>query len=178
MANSVDPDHMLQNVTYDLCTGLSDPILGVDMECVCCIIWEKGHYTIREQQRPRSALHECTAWAWPSLPILAKRTFFSYCTSVYYRNEFHFCGILLCYRYGLALLPSIICLGRLRIACRYIYNLWQLRQGVDSLAPWLENWIFIWTTGFHSHDRREIFSAVLHFFVTTSMWYELMCKHQ
>ena len=40
---------------------------------------------------------------------------------------------------------SIICLGRLRIACRYIFNLWQLRQGVDSLAQWLEHWIFIWT---------------------------------
>ena len=25
--------------------------------------------------------------------------------------------------YGLALLPSIICLGRLRIACRYMFNL-------------------------------------------------------
>ena len=44
--------------------------------------------------------------------------------------------------YGLALLPSIICLGRLRIASKYIFNLWQLRQGVDSLAQWLEHWIF------------------------------------
>ena len=25
----------------------------------------------------------------------------------------------------------------------YIFNLWQLRQGVDSLAQWLEHWIFI-----------------------------------
>ena len=24
----------------------------------------------------------------------------------------------------------------------YIFNLWQLRQGVDSLAQWLEHWIF------------------------------------
>ena len=47
--------------------------------------------------------------------------------------------------YGLALLPSIICLGRLRIACRYIFNLWQLRQGVNSLAQWLEHWICIRT---------------------------------
>ena len=45
--------------------------------------------------------------------------------------------------YNLALLPSIICLGRLRISCRYIFNLWQLRQRVDSLAQWLEHWIFI-----------------------------------
>ena len=44
--------------------------------------------------------------------------------------------------YGLALPPSIICLGRLRIASKYIFNLWQLRQGVDSLAQWLEHWIF------------------------------------
>ena len=44
--------------------------------------------------------------------------------------------------YDRALLPSIICLGRLRIASKYIFNLWQLRQGVDSLAQWLEHWIF------------------------------------
>ena len=44
--------------------------------------------------------------------------------------------------YGLALLPSIICLGRLRIASKHIFTLWQLRQGVDSLAQWLEHWIF------------------------------------
>ena len=44
--------------------------------------------------------------------------------------------------YGLALLPSIICLGRLCIASKYIFTLWQLRQGVDSLAQWLEHWIF------------------------------------
>ena len=30
----------------------------------------------------------------------------------------------------------------IRIASKYIYNLWQLRQGVDSLAQWLEHWIF------------------------------------
>ena len=36
--------------------------------------------------------------------------------------------------YDLALVPSIICLGRLRIACRYIFNLWQLCQGVKSSA--------------------------------------------
>ena len=47
--------------------------------------------------------------------------------------------------YDRALLPSIICLGRLRIASKYMYifNLWQMRQGVDSLAQWLEHWIFI-----------------------------------
>ena len=44
--------------------------------------------------------------------------------------------------YDRSLLPSIICLGRLRIASKYIYNLWQLRQRVDSLAQWLEHWIF------------------------------------
>ena len=35
-------------------------------------------------------------------------------------------------------------LGRLRIACRYIFNLCQLHQGADSLAQRLEHWIFIW----------------------------------
>ena len=38
--------------------------------------------------------------------------------------------------------PSIICLGRLRIASKCTLNLWQLRQRVDSLAQWLEHWIF------------------------------------
>ena len=46
------------------------------------------------------------------------------------------------YCYDRALLPSIICLGRLRIVSKYIFNLWQLRQRVDSLAQWLEHWIF------------------------------------
>ena len=46
--------------------------------------------------------------------------------------------------YDWALLPSIICLGRLRIVSKYIFNLWQLRQGVDSLAQRLEHWIFNW----------------------------------
>ena len=45
-------------------------------------------------------------------------------------------------RYYRALLPSIICLGRLRIASKYIFNLWQLRQRVDFLAQWLEHWLF------------------------------------
>ena len=44
--------------------------------------------------------------------------------------------------YDRALLPSIICLGRLRIASKYIFNLWHLRQGVDSLAQWLQHLIF------------------------------------
>ena len=47
------------------------------------------------------------------------------------------------YCYGLALLSMFICLGRLRIACRYIFNLWHLRQRIDSLAQWLGYWIFI-----------------------------------
>ena len=34
--------------------------------------------------------------------------------------------------YDLALQTSVICLGRLRIACRYIFSLCQLLQGVDS----------------------------------------------
>ena len=45
--------------------------------------------------------------------------------------------------YTLAHLPSIIYLGRLCIASRYIFSLWHLRQGVISLAHWLEYWIFI-----------------------------------
>ena len=54
----------------------------------------------------------------------------------------HWWAIFCEYCYDRALLPSIICLGRLRIASKYIFNLWQLRQGVDSLAQWLEHWIF------------------------------------
>ena len=52
-------------------------------------------------------------------------------------------SIITCY--GQALLPSIICLGRFHIACRYIFTLWQLCQGVNSLVQWLEHWIFICT---------------------------------
>ena len=44
--------------------------------------------------------------------------------------------------YNSALIPLIICLGRLRIASKYIFSLWQMRQGVDSLAKWIEHWIF------------------------------------
>ena len=44
---------------------------------------------------------------------------------------------------GLTLLLSMTCLGKVHIACAYIFNLWQLRQGVDSLAQWLECLIFI-----------------------------------
>ena len=71
--------------------------------------------------------------------------------------------------YGLSLLPLIICLGRFCIACRYIFNLWQLCQGVDSLALWLENWFLFRQTRFKSHHKREIFSAMLHSFVMTFM---------
>ena len=60
--------------------------------------------------------------------------------------------------YDRALLPSIICLGRLRIACKYIFNLWQLRQGVDSLAQWLEHWIF------NQEDRVRIPRSAGNFF--------------
>ena len=51
-------------------------------------------------------------------------------------------AILKFFCYDRALLLSIICLGRLRIASKYIFNLWQLCQWVDSLAQWLEHWIF------------------------------------
>ena len=70
--------------------------------------------------------------------------------------------------YGLALLPSIICLGRFRIACRYIFTLWQLRQGVDSFAQWLEHCpgrpgFLSRQTGFESHDMREFFFSYASF---------------
>ena len=69
--------------------------------------------------------------------------------------------------YERALLPSIICLGRLRIASKYIFNLWQLRQGVDSLAQWLEHWIFNREDQVRfPRQTWECFSAVLHSFVT------------
>ena len=60
--------------------------------------------------------------------------------------------------YDRALLPSIICLGRLRIASKYIYNLWQQRQRVDSLAQWLEHWIF------NREDRVRIPGKTEYFF--------------
>ena len=44
-----------------------------------------------------------------------------------------------------------------------------LRQGVDSLAQWLEHWIFNREDGFDSRERREIFSAMLYSFVITIM---------
>ena len=64
-------------------------------------------------------------------------------TRRYYSTCLFLGNTIYCYLcYDRALLPSIICLGRLRIASKYIFNLWQLRQGVDSLAQWLEHWIF------------------------------------
>ena len=73
--------------------------------------------------------------------------------------------MLLCVnRYGLALLPSIICLGRLRIACRYIFTLWQLRRGAESLAQWLEHGIFIRTNRVRFPRQAGYFSAMLHSF--------------
>ena len=61
--------------------------------------------------------------------------------------------------YDLALLPSIICLGRFRIACRYIFNLWQLGQGVDSLAQWLRHWIFYPDRPGSNHTTGIFFSS-------------------
>ena len=51
---------------------------------------------------------------------------------IYYKMHKKYFFYLFCY--GLALLPLIICLGRLHIACRYIFTLWQLHQRVDSLS--------------------------------------------
>ena len=63
--------------------------------------------------------------------------------------------------YGRALLPSIICLGRLRIASEYIFSLWQLRQGVDSLAQSIG--FLSGRTGFDSHVRRGNFFSYASF---------------
>ena len=46
--------------------------------------------------------------------------------------------------------------SRLRIACRYIFNLWQLHHRVDSLAQWLKH--LSGKTRFESHNRRKKFS--------------------
>ena len=63
--------------------------------------------------------------------------------------------------------PLIICLGRLHITCRHIFNLCQLRQGVDSLTQWLEHWIFIRTDQVPiPRNAGFFFSAMLHSFVT------------
>ena len=40
------------------------------------------------------------------------------------------------------------------IASRFIFSLWQLRQGVDSLAQWLEHWIFVQATGVQTPPGR------------------------
>ena len=65
--------------------------------------------------------------------------------------------------YGLSLLLLIICLGRFCIACRHIFNLWQLCHGVDALVQWLEHWIFI------RADRVQIPRSAEHSFVVTFM---------
>ena len=71
--------------------------------------------------------------------------------------------------YNRTLLPSIICLGRLRIASQYIFNLWQLRQGVDSLAQWLEHRIFNQEDQVQFPGQAWDFSAMLLSFVATFM---------
>ena len=64
----------------------------------------------------------------------------------------------------------IICLGRLRIASKYIFNHWQLRQGVNSLAQWLEHWIFNREDPVRfPRQAWDFFSAMLHPFVTAFM---------
>ena len=45
--------------------------------------------------------------------------------------------------------PLQIHVLRVRIACRYIFNLLQLHQGFHSKALWLEHWIFIRADQFH-----------------------------
>ena len=78
---------------------------------------------------------------WALLQVLIH----SFKLGFFFLHENICCGYILeaprCY--DRALLLSIICLGRLRLACRYIFNLWQLCQRVDSLTLWLERWIFI-----------------------------------
>ena len=70
--------------------------------------------------------------------------------------------------YNLALLPSIICLGRLHIASKYIFSLWQLRHRIDSLGQWLEHWIFSRTDWVRIPQKEQkFFSAMLHSCVTT-----------
>ena len=59
--------------------------------------------------------------------------------------------------YGLSILHSITCLGRFRIACRFIFNLWRLRQGVDFLAQWLEHRFFAQAYRFWSPWQVGIF---------------------
>ena len=74
------------------------------------------------------------------------RSRYTPCMSTEILNRFtamHVCW--LCYKWPL--LPLIIYFGRLCIASRFIVNLWQLRQGINSLAQWLEHWIFVQATG-------------------------------
>ena len=77
--------------------------------------------------------------------------------------------------YDRALLPSIICLGRLRIASKCIYNLWQLRWGVYSLAQWLEHWIFREDRVWFPQQAGNFFIPLLRFSCRKNMY--LCCPH-
>ena len=70
------------------------------------------------------------AFVEPSRLLLGKQSHFRAANKIYS-----------CYDLGFP--PSIVCLGRFCIAWTYIFSLKQLRQEVDSLAQWLEHWIFI-----------------------------------
>ena len=86
--------------------------------------------------------------------------------------------------YILALLPSIICLGGLRIACRNIFSLCHLCQCVDFLAQSLEHWIFIpdeppsynlklITKEWSRADKNPTFRGIR----TQSVWIKIQCSN-
>ena len=64
--------------------------------------------------------------------------------------------------YDLALLPSINCLGRIRIACIYSISDTCVRESTLWLSA-LSTGFLSRQTGFESHDRQEIFSFQLCF---------------
>ena len=57
----------------------------------------------------------------------------------------------------------MICLGIFCIACTYMFSLWQLRKGVNSLVKWLEHWIFIRADWVRIQGRWELFFSYASF---------------
>ena len=130
-----------------------------------CRVWRVGR---RDIIHPEILMVEpfSTVSTFPVVSVLAILTQTKYCQSAlsfFRRQQRQIVDKML-------LRPSTpICLGRLRIACRYIFNLRQLRQGVDSLAQWLAHWIFIRADRVRIPQWAGNFSAMLHSFVATFM---------
>ena len=137
MANSADPDQ----------TAPSGAVWSGSALFAYVILSETLVFEFLGHLPYPNAVGRAISWPWPNdsifMLILTLAPFLINVWPKIIKLDIHFLSNRysnICY--GLALLPSIICLGRLRIASKYIYNFWQLHQGVNSLAQWLEHWIF------------------------------------